>query len=263
MDIIWVIDHWKSRDSPLVSRQILSVKTLETLILLFLTTYQQSNFFYNFISLLTLSHNTLLYHKRFYFNIKHFSAPFLSTLIVSQTKLVFIYNELNISVEQSVKISGIWFVFWSTDPGTFLCWWKSSESVSTLGVRGRCPEKKNILLWSKKIYFCQFCKNYKDAHPTMIYFCSWMIYICIFLFLLENDDGIEWYFRCCVTTDPVIIWAAAIWDMNNWSWKWWPVFVNNAGYWGNIAGAGPSFDCLGAATCEWAHNGQSRLLRIN
>ena len=121
----------------------------------------------------------------------------------------------------------------------------------------------NILLWSKKIYFCQFCKNYKDAHPTMIYFCSWMIYICIFLFLLENDDGIEWCFRCCVTTDPVIIWAAAIWDMNNWSWKWWPVFVNNAGHWGNIAGAGPSFDCLGAATCEWAHNGQSRLLRIN
>lgn len=26
--------------------------------------------------------------------------------------------------------------------------------------------------------------------------------------------------------------------------------VNNAGYWGNIAGAGPGFDCLGAATCE-------------
>ena len=81
----------------------------------------------------------------------------------------------------------------------------------------------------------------------------------LFPLMLENDDGIEWYFRCCVTTDPVIIWAAAIWDMNNWSWKWWPVFVNNAGYWGNIAGAGPSFDCLGAATCSMGGAGGTQL----
>lgn len=43
-------------------------------------------------------------------------------------------------------------------------------------------------------------------HPTHFsYFGYSMIHIYMFLLLSENDDGIEWCFRLCVTTDPVII----------------------------------------------------------
>ena len=235
MDIILLIDHRKGRSYPLFSRQILSLKNWEALILPFLVTLQESLKFLKILySWYSIPLPSNVYTCRHFSIINFFistsnisSEPFLYLLIVSQRKLVFTMITNNFGWTQYILIMICFLVLWTLRL-SFSDDKKLSESVNmyTLGVRGRFPKKQ--------------ISHFIHIYPLSNHFSCHFFHSCYKVMMALS--GILW-----LLTLVIGLLAHEMWIM----YRDMVSSEHNAGYWG-YCGAGPGFDSLGAATCERA-----------